>query len=757
MKATMIAARGLLAVAVVFASARAAIGMDIVKDGQAAATIVVEKQPAGGASGVKPGSRGGELGDGDAAKVLADWIEKITDVRLPIADAAPAGKPAICVGAAAVKAGLKLEDIKSPTGEGLRITCDGDRVLLGGQNPTSTVKAACRFLEELGCRYLMDDPLGEVYPRTRTLTVGKLDIAEQPGFAYRHIWGSQWSNRSFWKVWNGAGGTDFNTGHSWGRYVPQRLFDTHPEYFAMRGGSRVKGDWYCTSNGELRKVFAEGVIAAIKAGDRNPSVSPPDGVGYCQCPTCRAQDDPNSLEPSSGQVNVTNRYLDFFDEVGRQVAKAYPDAILSFYCYADYTQAPTVRRKVSPNLCAWIAPIRYSRYHAIVNPNSTTRMQLQETVDGWAKAVDKIGYRTYNFNLAECCVPFSMLSVWKHDIPYLKKTGCIGLNLETLRNWEIYGPHIYLSIRLAYDPAADADAIMDDYFTKFYGPEAGPFMKQYWMSIDKAFADLKCESGSFYALHLVYTPEFLARLEALMDKAAAAAKGDKAYAARLAMTAEGFKNARQYCQVRDTMNKGDPAGAKKLYDELYARNGAELKKGYGNHYTLEYLGRFLGKHVEAGAKAAAAPNKVLTVLPDQWRLEYDKEDAGLQKGYPKSDFDDSKWRTVSTYGNTLNAQGLSDVKTVLWYRTGFDAPQAKGKLTLFFTEIDGVSASVFVNGKEVAALGKEASRKPFEVPLGDAVQPGRNTVAVRVDHSRITELFLGGIIRPVLLIEKGAE
>ena len=29
---------------------------------------------------------------------------------------------------------------------------------------------------------------------------------------------------------------------------------------------------------------------------------------------------------------------------------------------------------------------------------------------------------------------------------------------------------------------------------------------------------------------------------------------------------------------------------------------------------------------------------------------------------------------------------------------------------------------------------------------------GKNVVAVRVDHSKITDLFLGGILRPVLLV-----
>jgi hypothetical protein len=40
------------------------------------------------------------------------------------------------------------------------------------------------------------------------------------------------------------------------------------------------------------------------------------------------------------------------------------------------------------------------------------------------------------------------------------------------------------------------------------------------------------------------------------------------------------------------------------------------------------------------------------------------------------------------------------------------------------------------------------------VDVSQAVQAGRNVAAVRVDHRRISELFLGGIIRPVVLIEK---
>lgn len=745
----MIGSREVLVGLALLAALPPAGALDLVKDGKPVAGVVVE----GGA--VSAGGRRGpaSASDAGAARVLVEWVKKITDAELPVADTAPAGAPAILVGAAAVKAGLNLDDIKSPSQEGVRIVAEGNRVLIAGQNGTATLKGVCRFLEELGCRYFMDGPMGEVYPRTRDLSVGRLTITEQPGFLYRSIWGSMWGGEDLWKVWNGAGGIGLNTGHAWGGYMPKGQFAQHPEYFALgKDGQRHDGDWACTSNKELRRIFAQNVSAAIAGGNTNPSLSPPDGTGYCRCPACQAQDDPNSIEPSSGAVCVTNRYVDFLDDVARQVAKEHPESILNFYCYADYTQAPTNGRKLEPNLCAWLAPIRYCRLHAIGSPDCPSRVQLGQMIDGWAAAANKIGYRTYNYNLAECTVPFSLLSVWKHDIPYLKAKGCIGMNLETLPMWELYGPHIYLSIRLSYDPKADADALMDDYFARFYGPKAGPLMKEYWLGLDRAFADLKCHSGSFFAIHLVYTPEFLAKCRGLLDRAAEAARGNPAYAARVAMHSEGLKNAEQYCALRDAMNRGDFAKAKQVYDDLVARGEAHVKAGYGNHYTPEYVKRFLGKEVTAGAEALQAPNKLLQVLPDQWRLAYDEADAGAANGYARPDFDDSQWRTVATYTTTLDAQGLPDRKTFLWYRTKFQVPAQHGKLSLFFAEVDG-RATVYVNGKQVGE--QTGKRVPFTVDIGDAAAPGANTIAVRVDHTGITELFLGGIIRPVLLVDGG--
>ncbi len=772
--------------------------LDLVRDGKPVATIVTavpreapEPAPAKG----KAPKRKAAAAEGDeayAVRVLAEWVRKITDADLPVADKAPANAPAIYVGRAAIAAGLQLDDILSPSHEGIRIVADGKRVLIAGQTEAATLKAVCRFLEALGCRYLMDGPLGEVFPRSPMLSVGTLNLTEKPGLLWRNPKGPSWNAR-LWKAWNGAGGEPFGHSHSWGSYVSPTLFETHPEFFALGAdGQRKNNGWICTSNPGLRAHFASNVVAAIERGTRHPSLSPTDGRGYCQCPACKAQDDPKAIEPSSGTPSVSNRYVDFFDAVARRVGQTHPEAVLSFYCYADYTQPPTVKRQLTTNLCAMIAPIRYCRLHPVGHPGCTSREQQVKMTDGWASVAKRLGYYNYMYNLADGTLPMFKFSACQKEFPYLASKGLSYMTIEVLSNWHIYGPQIYLSLRLAYDPHADAAAIMEDYWVKFYGPKAAPHMKAYWMGIDAAQQKLKTHAGSFFGLAQVFTPVFLLESEALLAEAAAAAKGDATYEQRVALHAEGLRSARAYRTISDDMNRGDFAAALREYDTTFTRMKGVAAKGWANpEYATAYLERFLSKPVRSGAAATAAPNRVLQVMPDRWRFAFDATDTGNERGFHRANFADTGWPLVATRDTTLDAQG-HDQNTVMWYRTRFTVPPKHAGLALFFGEVDGAT-EVYVNGKkiEVPALAPAApkapkksaakspppptppapavaatppakaareglgkSRTPFEVDVTSAVKSGENILALRVDHTRITDLSLGGILRPVVLIEK---
>ena len=150
---------------------------------------------------------------------------------------------------------------------------------------------------------------------------------------------------------------------------------------------------------------------------------------------------------------------------------------------------------------------------------------------------------------------------------------------------------------------------------------------------------------------------------------------------------------------------------------------------------------------------------------------FDDDDSGNTKGFHRADFKDEAWPQVATFNTTLDAQGY-DRNTVFWYRTKIMVPAKDGKLALFFGEVDG-KAEVYVNGEKITvpekiqntkkpALpgvkelreGMAKARTPFEVDVTGAIKTGENTIAVRVDHTQITDISLGGIIRPVLLIAK---
>jgi len=746
----------------------AGVAVELVKGGKPVATIVSLTNPIVPKKGGKNPATGN--GDGLATQLLVEWLKKITGAELPVSDKAPTEGVAIYVGKAAVQAGLKLDDIDSPSKEGVRIIARDGRVLIAGQSEAATVKAVCRFLEELGCRYFMDGPLGEVFPKSADLSVKSLAITEEPGLLYRNPKGPSWMG-GHWKAWNGAGGEDFAHSHSWGRYIPKGLFAEHPEYFAQGAdGERKNGDWLCTSNPGAREVFANNVIGVIKGGAKNPSISPPDGRGYCRCEKCVAQDDPKSLEPSSGNVSISTRYADFFDDVALRVAKVYPDSVLNFYVYADYTQPPVREKKLAPNLCAVIAPIRYCRLHGIGTPECPSRKQQLDMVDGWSKVATRLGYYNYMYNLADATLPMFKFTPCKLEYPYLAGKGLAFMTIEVLSNWYIYGPQIYLSLRMAYNPKLDPTALMEDYYQKFYGPAAG-HMKTYWTAIDETTAKLHNHSGGFYGLASAYTPELLRTCETALAQAAQAAKDDATYAERVAMHASGFQNIVEYREICAAMAKGDFAKAKEIYAVMTKRiEGLIAKKQANPEYGTSYLRRFLLKTLDGGVAAMATPNKLLAVLPDKWKFAPDDADMGEAKSFFAADHDDAKWKMVATHSATLSEQGIAE-NTVLWYRTKFTVPGKNQSLALVFTEVDG-DVTVYVNGKKlepkavltapVPKKGKPNAvavprRSVFEVDASAVAVEGENVVAVRVDNRKISELFLGGILRPVLLVEKGTK
>ena len=253
-----------------------------------------------------------------------------------------------------------------------------------------------------------------------------ITITEKPGLLDRNPKGPTWRG-GYWKEWNGAGGENFAHAHSWGRYIPEGHVRRAPRI--LRDGRRRQAQGrrlaLHVEPRRSREMFANHVIAVIKGGTKHPSISPPDGRGYCQCDEVQGPGRPEgrSSRPAAA-CPMSNRYADFFDDVGRRVAKECPDSVLSFYVLRRLHPAADGRaRSSSPNLCAVIAPIRYCRLHALGDPNCPSRKQQVEMVDGWAKVASRLGYYNYMYNLADATLPMFKFTPCQEEFPYLADDG----------------------------------------------------------------------------------------------------------------------------------------------------------------------------------------------------------------------------------------------------------------------------------------------------------------------------------------------
>ena len=145
--------------------------------------------------------------------------------------------------------------------------------------------------------------------------------------------------------------------------------DTHPEYLALQAngerGTAKKGSRdahfmkLCLSNEDVVDVIVENYVKAGKPKFYN--ICPNDGYGFCRCEKCKALDCPQTDDERamklSRAVNLTDRYVNFWNRVAKKIVAIRPDVMLDTYAYSCYRDPPRRERVEYPdNMCFGMVP-----------------------------------------------------------------------------------------------------------------------------------------------------------------------------------------------------------------------------------------------------------------------------------------------------------------------------------------------------------------------------------------------------------------
>jgi len=477
--------------------------LELVRDGKSAATIVIAEF----ATAVER----------EAAETLQDMVHKISGARLPIVDELAAPDIAeVSVGHTqrAAAAGVDLEGLKY---DGYQITVrdgtlfligrDADRHPLPHQGAKGTLRAVLGFLERIcEVRWILPGPLGVYYEKTPTISVpDDLDVGHEPPFRlvvgrmYNHgIWSQANNYRDASRFWNAGG-------HSWSTFVPDELFETHPEYFTMRDGQRVlvgrpHDRMLCATNPQVIELMTAGIRKLFDAGYTHVQLGQSDGYIPCQCPRCEAMG--NYPEGPCERILVPHA------EVAQRCFESHPDHKVVMMVYGP-TERPSEKINQWPaNMTFEIAATRHQEQWTKLSSEASTRYAYL-----WGL------YRPGGLG------PSRTVKDCAQYIHECAETGVAGIYFcGGDYNWGLEGPSYYVAGRMLGDLSLDYRIALREYCDRLYG-DAGDIMHTFYCKVDEVI------EASYEVEHLppreehpelvftsYWTPEKIAELQALLDQ-----------------------------------------------------------------------------------------------------------------------------------------------------------------------------------------------------------------------------------------------
>ena len=427
-----------------------------------------------------------------AAEELRDFTEKATGVKLPIVtDVEPMPTKAVVLEVGSPKS-------KGDDGtDGFRLKVDGDRLRIVGENERGVLYGVYEVLERfVGCRWYSS--WRSVIPRRERIEVpGDLDEVQRPAFVMREPYWCEVlqhpefaarlrvNSRSWRRMGEKYGGDPYRFGgglgscHTFDKLLPPgKYFDTHPEYFSMVKGKRLKESQLCLTNPDVLRIVTSNVLERIRK-DPNAKfygVSQNDRYNFCECPACKAVDDEEGSHAGT--------MIRFVNAIAEAVEKEFPDAIIETLAYQYTRKAPKktkLRHNVVPCLCTiecdFSQPIYKSRYKENVS--------FCKDIEDWGRLTDFLYIWDYTTDFSHYPMPWPNAYALQGNIKFFRRNNVKALfeqggyqgrhaDFAELKTW--------LMAKWMWNPDLPMKELLDDFFPGYYGKGA-PFVREYFKKV----------------------------------------------------------------------------------------------------------------------------------------------------------------------------------------------------------------------------------------------------------------------------------
>ena len=384
-----------------------------------------------------------------------------------------------------------------------------------------------------------------------------------------------------------------NFGHAWFNYinVNEYPYEKFPQYYARDRAGNIRkvlnpgGSFtgFCSTEPAVIDIVARKVNAYFAA---NPeavvaSLDPNDYCPLCLCDRCLALDKKYGQTKEDG-TEVADRLLHFSKEIYDRLEPRFKDRYLGILVYG-FQMAPPISAKAHPHHVGLICDMFWTYDHTRPwnDPTSTRNRVFQQQLSAWGRVLSQFGYYEYTGN-AEFFGPWALVHKIREDLPAFYEVGGTFLVPEAQPLYATQGLNLYISDWLTWDLDADVDLLLEEYFTRFYGPVAEP-MRAYWQAVERCYALER--PGSRPDRRIFARPEVWTELDSYLQQAgrlaAALPPEQKRFADRVQFARDGLEYGRLLAQYQwDYEHKKVDHAAALAFLRQYGPRIAEIAKKY---------------------------------------------------------------------------------------------------------------------------------------------------------------------------------
>ncbi|MBI2930925.1 MAG: DUF4838 domain-containing protein [Planctomycetes bacterium] len=419
-----------------------------------------------------------------AAQELQTYLDRVSGRAWNVAQG-DVGGPAIRLdvnGASARLAGSNDEAV--------HVRVDDTGIRITGKTPIAALHGAYILLHKMGVRWFFPHPAWEVVPEALAdlspsdEVHAPLFLERQYGMQAGHLvavpsggrdWG-QWITRN-----RMVGPAHYSAQHSWGSIAdkvelardfpdavcyyadgvtPKQLHPDHPE--VIRRAQEFARTWLANPTRLHHTTRTQQANLSVP-------ISPPDG-NTIWCDEWRV----NGLY--SGQV-ITDKAFGLTNEVAKMLQQEVPGRYASVLSYSWYSRIPSY--PLEPNV--FVQVTTFQRYSGT---NDGRALTLEERFDGFLQKGVLVGLYDY-------------FDVWQYDwdewydprpklenLLLARRKGVRHFVAEVSDNWGPKGRLYWLGAQLCWDPAADPEVLLQDFYRRAFGPAKIP-AERFYQHLDR--------------------------------------------------------------------------------------------------------------------------------------------------------------------------------------------------------------------------------------------------------------------------------